>query len=178
VSAYVFGYASLVAEPRARPAVLRGHRRVWGVAMDNRVAVPGYKVYERPDGSRPAIDVAFLDLEAAPGSEIAGALLAVDPAALAALDRRERQYRRVEVTAAIASPPDGTVFAYAGREEGRARVAAGRRGERDVVIQRAYAELVDAAFRTLGRDEHARYRATTEPPPFPLADLARIDLEL
>src|SRR3954463_5784770 len=99
----VFGYASLVAAPGAGLAVLRGHRRVWGVAMDNRVAVPGYKVYERPDGARPAVDVAFLDLEAAAGADgVNGALLAVDDAALARLDRRERQYRRVDVTALVA----------------------------------------------------------------------------
>ena len=35
----------------------------WGVAMDNRVDVPGYKPYRlRADGSRPAVFVAFLDI--------------------------------------------------------------------------------------------------------------------
>ena len=59
---YVFGYGSLVALPDAVPARLRGYRRVWGVAMDNTVATPGYKVYENPEGARPAVAVAFLDL--------------------------------------------------------------------------------------------------------------------
>ena len=173
---FVFAYASLVAGSAWRPATLRGYRRVWGVAMDNRVAVPGYKVYERPDGSRPAVDVAFLDLEPDAATTIAGALLAVDADVLAALDRRERQYRRVDVSARIDPAPGGPVWAYMGRDEGRARVARGRGAGSAVVIQRAYLDLVELAFGALGADELERYRATTESPPFPVLVLARVDL--
>lgn len=88
---HVFGYASLVATPAAARAVLRGHRRIWGVAMDNTVEVPGYKVYALPDGTRPPLAVAFLDLEEAEGAEVDGVLLAVNTVGLAALDARERQ---------------------------------------------------------------------------------------
>ncbi|WP_187368999.1 gamma-glutamylcyclotransferase family protein [Baekduia soli] len=172
---WVFGYASLVT-PRARPAHLQGHRRVWGVAMDNRIALAGYKVYEAPDGTRPAVDVAFLDLAPDPGTVIRGALLAVGDADLAALDGRERQYRRVEVTAAIDPAPGGPVWTYVGRPESRERVARGRAGAGAVVVQRAYAELVDHAFTALGPRELAGYRATTEAPPFPVLELARVDL--
>ena len=176
---HVFGYGSLVALPGARPAVLRGWRRVWGVAMDNAVAVPGYKVYERPDGTRPACAVAFLDLEPADGAEVGGALIEADPAGLEALDARERQYERIDVTAAIApapGPAGARVWTYVGRPPGRARVAAGRAGTAPVVIQKSYAELVERAFAALGDEALARYRASTEPPPFPVADLARVDL--
>ena len=178
--AWVFGYASLVALPEARPATLRGHRRMWGVAMDNSVAVPGYKVYEAPDGTRPACAVAFLDLEADEGGEVDGALIAADADALAALDARERQYRRVDVTAAITVPGgpavDGPVWTYVGRGPGRARVAAGRAGDVPVVVQRSYAELVERAYAARGDAALARYRASTEPPPFPVVELARVDL--
>ncbi|MCW2995947.1 MAG: gamma-glutamylcyclotransferase, partial [Conexibacter sp.] len=125
MSGHVFGYASLVAAPAVARATLRGHRRVWGVAMDNAVAVPGYKVYALPDGSRPAVAVAFLDLEADAAFAVDGALLAVDDAGLAALDARERQYERVDVTALVDPAPGGPVWSYAGRAPGRARVAAG-----------------------------------------------------
>jgi hypothetical protein len=177
VKDYIFGYASLVAAPTVARAVLRDRRRVWGVAMDNAVEVPGYKVYALPDGTRPALAVAFLDLEEADGAEVEGALLTVDPAGLAALDTRERQYERVDVTALVdPTPDDGPVWTYVGRAPGRARAAAGRGGTVTVAIQRAYVELVEAAFAVLGDDALARYRASTEPPPFPVLDLARIDL--
>jgi hypothetical protein len=178
VKDYIFGYASLVAAPTVARAVLRGHRRAWGVAMDNAVEVPGYKVYALPDGTRPALAVAFLDLEEDDGAEIDGALLTVDPAGLAALDARERQYERIDVTALIDPSPTGRVWTYIGRALGRARVAAGRAGTARVVIQRSYIELVEDAFTALADDALARYRATTEPPPFPVLDLTRIDLPL
>jgi gamma-glutamylcyclotransferase (GGCT)/AIG2-like uncharacterized protein YtfP len=172
--AHVFSYGSLVAAA-ARPAVLRGHRRVWGVAMDNRVAIPGYKVYERPDGSRPPVDVAFLDLAPSGDDSVNGALLPVDDAALVALDDRERQYRRVDVTAAVEPAPGGVVWAFVGRDEGRRRVAHGRR-RGTAVIQRAYVRLVERCFGRLGPGELERFHATTEPAPFPVQDLARVDL--
>jgi hypothetical protein len=174
----VFGYGSLVAAAGAGLATLGGHRRVWGVAMDNRMAVPGYKVYETPDGRRPPVSVAFLDVEPDPGGEVGGALLEVDAGALATLDSRERQYERVDDTAAIAPAPvaGAREWTYRGRPEGRERVRRGRRDGHGVVIQRAYLELVDRAFAALGPDEHARFTAATEPAPFPLWDLARIDL--
>jgi hypothetical protein len=173
--AYVFGYGSLVAAA-PRVATLHGFRRVWGVAMDNRVAVPGYKVYELPDGTRPPVDVAFLDLEPVGGAAVDGGVLAVDAVALAALDARERQYRRIDVTAAVDPAPGAPVWAFVGREPGRARVARGRAGGDEVVLQRAYVELVEAAFASLGPERLERYRASTEPPPFPVLELARVDL--
>jgi hypothetical protein len=178
VREHVFGYASLVRGPAARLATLLGHRRVWGVAMDNRATVPGYKVYEDPDGRRPAVAVAFLDLAADPGAAVTGALLEVDEAALLALDEREHQYRRIDVTAAIdpAPPRAARVWTYVGRAESRARVRRGRRHGAPVVIQRSYVERVERAFRALGREHHAHFRASTEAPPFPVRDLARIDL--
>jgi gamma-glutamylcyclotransferase (GGCT)/AIG2-like uncharacterized protein YtfP len=174
VVGHVFGYGSLVAASTVARATLRGHRRVWGVAMDNAVAIPGYKVYALPDGTRPPLAVAFLDLEVRDDAEVDGALLEVDAEALAALDARERQYERVAVS--VDPAPDGPVWTYVGRAPGRARVAAGRAGSAPVAIQRAYVELVEAAFAGLGDGALARYRASTEAPPFPVLDLTRVDL--
>jgi cation transport regulator ChaC len=178
MAGHVFGYGSLVTQA-TRLVTLRGHRRVWGVAMDNRVVLPGYKVYELPDGSRPPVAVAFLDLEPDPGTAVDGCLLRVEDEALAALDERERQYTRIEVGVAIEPAPpagDGPVWAYVGRDEGRGRAAAGRLGSAEVLIQRAYVDHVESAFAALGDDALARYRASTEPPPFPVAELARVNL--
>ena len=84
---HVFGYGSLVAAPAVGRVTLHGHRRVWGVAMDNAVAIPGYKVYALPDGTRPAVAVAFLDLSETAGEDVEGALLEVDAGALDAARR-------------------------------------------------------------------------------------------
>lgn len=100
-------------------------------------------------------------------------LLAVDAAALAALDVRERQYERLEVTDLVHPGPGGTVWTYVGRAPGRARVAAGRAGTASIAVQHSYVDLVEAG---LGDRTLARYHVNTEPPPFPVLDLTRIDL--
>jgi hypothetical protein len=134
---WVFGYGALAALPGAEPATLAGHRRTWGVAMDNTVEVPGYKVYEDADGNRPAVCVAFLDVEPEESATVSGARIELDEDALAELDARERSYDRVEV--------DPGVFVYRGRAERRALAAAARRDGR-LVVQREYLELVRAAL--------------------------------
>jgi gamma-glutamylcyclotransferase (GGCT)/AIG2-like uncharacterized protein YtfP len=155
VAEWVFAYGSLVARADGAPAVLREHRRFWGVAMDNREAIPGYKVYEAPDGTRPAVYVAFADVEPAPGESVDGVLLAVDPAELSRLDARERNYRRVDVSGHVDAP--GRVWTYRGSEAGRERLRRGRALGR-AVVQEAYA------------------RAVPEPPDLPVVALRRVDL--
>jgi hypothetical protein len=154
---WVFAYGSLSGDPLARAAVLRGGRVGWGVAMDNAVAIPGYKVWEDAStGRRPDVRVAFVDLELDGGdAEVEGALVPAPD--LPQLDRRERQYRRVDVSARVhPAPADATVWAYVGRPEARARA---RRPP--VVVPRAYLALLPAA---------------APAPPFPVVDLVRVDL--
>ena len=150
----VFGYGSLVV-PGAEPYVLHGWRRTWGVAMDNRVAIPDYKVYEDPEtGERPAVVVVFLDLVEDPASSVTGSL--IEAPDLPTLDRRERQYERRDV--------DEGIVAYVGRPEARERAARGRR-EGIAVVQRGYYDLVRAVC-----------GPGIPPPDVPLCELRRIDL--
>ena len=59
LTAHVLAYGSLAVATSGTPAVLHGHRRRWGVAMDNAVDLPGYKAYVDPaTGERPAVHVA------------------------------------------------------------------------------------------------------------------------
>lgn len=133
----VFGYGSLLGELSGAPALLLDHRRCWGVAMDNRVDIPGYRFFLAAGGTRPAVDVAFLDIVPAPGEEVQGICQAVDVAQLAALDRRERNYARTDVSALVPGTQD-RVWAYHGLEVSRARFSRGReRGS--VVVSRDYA---------------------------------------
>ena len=177
---HVFGYASLVVDggPHARRAVLPGYRVVWGVATDNRRAIPGYKMYlRRSDGVRPAVYVAFLDLEPDPGGEVGGVVKPVSQSELEGLDRRERNYDRFEVSVELGSdtPLAGPVWAYRGSEEGRARLRRGR-DEGCAVVSRDYAEKVVAGFRLLDEEEKGRRLVSEDLDGLPVWDLERIDL--
>jgi hypothetical protein len=191
-AAYVFAYGSLAAvgelarapardgDPRGYVTDLPGHERWWGVAMDNRLAIPGYKRYLDAAGHAPAVHVCFLDLRPAAPSQhrprpaVNGVCTPVGRRALAALDARERNYERVDVTGLVAHAP-GTVFAYVGSAAGRARAAAGREAG-DAVVAGEYRRLVERAFARLGPREMERYRAGTADPGVPEADLRRTAL--
>jgi hypothetical protein len=135
---YVFGYGSLAGDPGGTRALLRGHRRTWGVAMDNSEDIPGYKHYETPDGDRPAVRVCFLDIEPDPQRDVSGFLLPLERPDQ--LDGRERNYVRQDVTDQIEGA-QGRVWAYFGSPEGRRR-----RNEGTPVISRAYLEAAERAL--------------------------------
>lgn len=157
----VFAYGSLVARPGER-ATLPGYRRTWGAAMDNAVALPGYKRYRDPaTGEHPDVRVAFLALAPDPATEVEGVLLEVDDDGLAALDRREVNYDRTAVTMAGGE----RAWTYVPSAGGVARAAAA-----PVVVARAYRDAVRTAYAALGDDALHAFDATTDAPPT-LADL-------
>lgn len=178
--AWIAGYGSLAAEaPHDSPLVaVRGLRRDWGVALDNAVDVPGYKHYVLPDGTRPSCHVAFLDaVEADASTATVDAILypVADAPALEVLDRRERNYRRVDVRDRVVDPPvGGPLWLYVGLPEGRERAATAR-VDGSLRVSRRYAQRCAAAFARRGEDVRARYHATTESCAALLADLRRID---
>jgi hypothetical protein len=175
---HIFGYGSLASDLLADVEVtrLRGYRRIFGVAADNSEEIAGYKRYRLSDDSvYPDVYVAFLDIVEDPGSAINGVLAAVDPGVLADLDRRERNYDRIDVTAAIDDPSAGRVWAYAGSPDGRDRLQAGIAAG-TAVVQRSYLDHVHAGFRRLGDVEYEHFVATTDLDSLPLADLQRVDI--
>jgi len=175
---HVFGYGSLAGDLArgGRIAGLVGHRRVWGVAADNAQAIPGYKQYRlRSDGSVPAVFVAFLDLVEDGGQHVDGVVAPVDGDTLAALDRRERNYDRIDVTAAIDTAIGGRVWTYVGSSAGRARYADGLASDR-LAVSRDYLASVTSAFRSLGDAEHARFLTSSQLDGVPVLDLERVDL--
>jgi hypothetical protein len=166
---HVFAYGSLAHDLDGEPAVLRGARRVWGVAMDNRRVIPGYKVWLEADGTRPPLHVAFLDLApaaAGAGAGVDGVLIRVTDNDLARADARERNYARVDITDHVHGGRrlTGRVWAYVGSAAGRARFGAGRAAG-TLVVARAYLHAVRAAF-----------RAAIPAPPAPVRRLERRDV--
>ncbi len=172
----IFGYGSLVPDEAggAIPARLPGFRRVFGVAMDNARAIAGYKIYRERGGRRPGVYVAFLDVVPDPAASVNGLVRAVDDAELEELDRRERNYDRVEVTDRI-DGVDGQVWTYRGSASGRARLRRGR-AEGRAVVPRDYLERVRAGFAALGPAAERDFVASTDLDVLPVADLERIDL--
>ena len=126
--------------------------------MDNRRTIPGYKFYVDPaTGERPAVFVTFVCIWPEPGARVEGVVFEVDEDGLAALDRRERNYDRRDVSAHVDG--DGPVWAYLASAAGRARFAAGRSAGTAVVSEEYLARVPDAG-----------------PPPLPVLPLLRRDV--
>ena len=174
---YVFGYGSLVLDGD-RPAgefvaELPGFARGWGVAMDNRVSLPGYKRYHDDAGEAPAVFVAFLDLTpAAAAARVLGVCRPVDAAALAALDNRERNYERVAVSGLIDAGDGLPVWTYLGTAAARARLGAGL-ATGTAIIHEGYLAAVRRGLRTLGEVRWAACAASLEPGGLPVRALHR-----
>jgi hypothetical protein len=183
---FVFGYGSLAA--RSGPVLRRrfqrhgfiadlpGFARTWGVAMDNRHDLPGYKYYTDEAGRRPAAFVTFLDVRCADAATAAvnGLCLPVGESDLLELDRREHNYERVDVSDRI-DAGGAQVWTFMGNAAGRARLEAGRRLRR-AVIDAHYLRAVEAAFWGLGEAEHRLCRPSLEPGGLPVAELTRHEL--
>lgn len=180
--AYVFGYGSLVGEPRsllhggatyaAIPGRLPGFRRLWGVAMNNWEAAPSRKHFVEPGTQRvPRIRVAFLDLEKSGGAAVNGLAIPVDSAGLAELDVREVNYRRTDVSSSFEPRLRHRVFVYEGTEAGRARCRPDS-SDAEICVSRQYLTAVRRAFAALeGDDAAAEFERTTAPLAFPVREL-------
>ncbi|WP_203996756.1 gamma-glutamylcyclotransferase family protein [Virgisporangium aurantiacum] len=156
---YVFGYGSLVSAVTGPvPATLAGWRPSWNVGSDT----SSHPEREFRDAAGRPYDgvVAVLGIEPSPGGVCPGAVFAVDADALPALDRRERNYERRDVTDLVDWPgkPRGClVFTYVPRPEALRRlVDAGETG-REVVVRSRYLALC----------------RSVPVPPFPLRDLTQ-----
>lgn len=144
--------------------------------MDNAVDLPGYKCFLAPDGDRPDVCVAFLDVAEDAAGAVDGICVRVLDRALPALDARERNYDRVDVTRAVAGAAEGTIWAYAGRPDARARFAQAVRDGR-CVIAREYLDAVRSGFAALlGAAAAERLDAETERSRLPVRELRRVDL--
>ena len=183
---FVFGYGSLAGSPgpaasreicrQGFVADLTGFVRTWGVAMDNRRDLPGYKYYTDPAGRRPHVFVTFLDLvpSEANSAAVNGLCLPVAEPALVVLDRRERNYERVDVSDHI-DAGGARVWVYRGSVDGRARCDEGR-GAGTAVIDANYLRAVQAGFSALGEAEFRQCGLSLDPGGTPVTELVRHQL--
>jgi hypothetical protein len=144
--------------------------------MDNRVDLPGYKYYVDPlTGSRPDVLVAFLSISPTIGGRVNGRLVEVSGGELDELDRRERNYSRVDVSAAVQPAVDGVVWAYIGRPAAVERLERGLASGRVVIPDHYYAD-VRRGFAAGGRGVLEEFDELTVPPAAPIVGLRRVDL--
>src|SRR5829696_1844743 len=146
MTTFVFGYGSLVRRPDGLPCHLLGHRRAWNVAMDNRRTIPGYKYYVDPDtGARPPVHVTFLNVYPVANGRVNGIAFPVTAEVLDELDRRERNYDRIDVTRSVDVDLEGTVWTYLGTQAARERFAAG-----SAVVSQDYFDAIRDGFEAAG----------------------------
>lgn len=183
---YVFAYGSLVAEhvlgppegstARAAPVwgELVGWARRWNVAMENLAPESDDKFFaEEETGRRPDVFGVWLNVDRAPGVRCNGLALPVDEEALRALDRRERNYARIEVTDDFRPGLGHPVWTFTGRAAARERFRRGHAAGRAFVSGR-YRERVEAGFAAGGEEVLRAYRASTETPRCPVRDDLRL----
>ena len=186
---WVFGYGSLVDRAALAawlrrgafdpgetvPCRLRGWRRTWNVARDNAEITAGRPHYvDARTGARVALFVTVLNIRPAAGEFVNGLAFRVSQAERERLDRREFNYDRIDVAGSLDRAPGGRVWVYRGSAAARARYERGA-SEGRAVVARRYFESVEAAFASLGPEALAEYRASTDRPSAPLADLRRTD---
>jgi cation transport regulator ChaC len=179
---WVFGYGSLVQRESAEAtlghalavapvkATLIGWRRGWMVGS-SRESHPERDL-RWPDGTRfEGVSVA-LGVERADDT-VNGAIFPVTDADLEHLDRRERNYHRVDVTDAVDCPTlrPGRVVTYIPRREALDRLRAAEESGRVIVVRHAYVLPTLAAFAALGPSELGEFLRTTAPWPGAWQDL-------
>jgi cation transport regulator ChaC len=181
---WVFGYGSLVSPESFGATIgrdlrsgidlfeaeLAGYGRRWNYAL-------GSSSGRLTDGSRDEQlrTIIALGLVAADDEAANGIIGWVRDDEVGALDRRERRYDRVDVTALTTSATDveGPIVTYVPRLEAVDDYEAAR-DQGVAAIELRYWDLVDHAFGELGPRQLAQYRATTPPPDVPILEMTRV----
>lgn len=156
---YLFGYGSLISRESASAtlkrelapeehsdAVLVGYKRAWQLVVPLLVG----ESYSVP------IDGVFLDIVPAPGVACVGSVFELTEDELSYFDRRERQYRRLDVTELIIPQAGGRVYTFVGLpEHSRPGPAA--------VVMTGYERMIGAALSGKRDCFKTLWRSSTEP---------------
>ena len=147
-------------------AEVSDYGRRWNYGVMSRVGRS-----DEPDGSIREWTVVALGVVPASGESVNGVVGWVADDELVALDRREQNYDRVDITDMARVHGEhrasGPMVTYVPRGASQRWYQAARdRG--DAAIEQRYWDLVDGAFTALGDDRRERYLATTPPPDIPV----------
>lgn len=181
-TSWVFGYGSLVSPASmartikrvAEPGVdffeaeLAGYGRRWNYGVEHIVAT-----WTLDDGT--AIDdgvIVALGIIESANDAVNGVIASLTDAEMAYLDRRERNYDRVDVTSVIttAAETSDPIYVYVPRVSAIERYESAR--EQGIAgVRRTYWDTVESAFGEFGDEQRDRYRSTTPDPDVPIVDI-------
>lgn len=182
----MFGYGSLVSHHsfghtlgrELQPGIdffeaeIAGYGRRWNYGTSSMFTAPLHEGAEPQQWMFVALGVA-----AAADETTNGVVGWVRESELAELDRREREYDRVDVTHLATLDPsahefvgDAPIVTYVPRSEPVVAYETAKANGTAAITKR-YWDLVDGAFADLGADRHERYHTTTPAPDIPIVEM-------
>lgn len=172
---YIFGYGSLVDEKKLIEFLgrknsnddnflkckLLDYKRVWNVAEKNKLREQDGRQYIHPIRKDiPDVEIVFLNIEPEKNSYIHGILFEVTDEELAMIDKRERSYKRTDVSNLIYKHVEGTVWTYEALESHKELFNTAVENNRAVIVK-GYYDLVLQSYKNNGKDYIENYLNTT-----------------
>jgi cation transport regulator ChaC len=164
------GYGSLLSRPSLERTlgrtyigpflrcVVRGWRRTWDAGMPNQTFYA-----ERPEGRMTPEAILYLNVRRDPSSNMSGVVFVVDQDELAAYDRRESIYDRVDVTGDLDVNIDGgTAYLYVCRPE---YCMSDVKSPEKAAVRATYLRIVENGLSQLDEDFRRRYEDSTDAAP-------------
>jgi len=179
---WVFGYGSLVSPEsfartvgrviddsgNRRKAELTGYGRRWNYGSPGEL-----RSWSASDDATTSGVIIYLGLKESISDCCNGVVVRLSDFEIAAVDRRERDYARVDVSAlmVVEGPSiENRVVTYVPRPSAIERYLHARSDGR-AAVDRSYWDLVHGAFERLGQSELDRFTNSTPAPDVPIADV-------
>ncbi len=179
---YIFGYGSLVEPNEIRQYLTEktdiyyvraeGFQRVFNVSVNNMQQLEGYKYYLDKNGLRPDIYVTFLNIVRNSNAEILGSVFYINDDKFDVVDKRERNYDRIEINQFLDRKFNDIVWAYVGKEKAVRLYEEGKCCNKSVISKKYY-DLVFNAFNAIGKKQH--FLDSTKPIEVDIMELTRVN---
>jgi cation transport regulator ChaC len=138
--------------------IIRGWRRTWDAAMPNRTFYT-----EGPNGRMTPEAILYLNVRRDPSTDMNGIVFVVDPDELAAYDRRESIYDRVDVRTDLdVRVEGGEAYMYVCRPE---YCVSDVKSPEKAAVRATYLQIVENGLSQLDHDFRQRYLDSTDAAP-------------